>query len=64
MMFNSAVDVIDQSVKKRPCAICIYIEPWHSDIFTVLRQKMVKRGGDARKLFYALWVSDLLYVPC
>ena len=61
-LFNSAVDVIDQSVKKWPSAMCVYVEPWHSDMFSILRQKRVKRSGDdsTRKLFYALWVPDLL----
>lgn len=61
-LFNLAVDVIDQSVKKRPSAMCVYVEPWHADVFSILHQKRVKRSGEdgARKLFYALWVPDLL----
>ncbi|KAJ3548215.1 hypothetical protein NMY22_g1345 [Coprinellus aureogranulatus] len=60
-LFDAGVDVIDQSVKKRPSAMCIYVEPWHADVFSILRQKKIRGAAEdgARKLFYALWVPDL-----
>ena len=42
----------------------VYIEPWHADILTFLDMKR-NRGSEtskARRLFYALWVPDLLCV--
>ena len=56
------MDVIDQGINKRPGAFAAYIEVWHADVMTFLGMKRVKgsTAGDARKLFYALWVNDLL----
>lgn len=58
--------VIDSSIKyvnegNRNGSICVYIEPWHSDILEFIHLK--KNTGDdsirCRNLFYALWIPDL-----
>lgn len=63
-MFDAAMDVIDQGVNKRPGAIMVYLEPWHADVFTFLRMKRVRQSSEtaARRLFYGLFVNDLLSV--
>jgi ribonucleoside-diphosphate reductase alpha chain len=59
-VFNSVARYIDQG-GRRCGSIAIYIEPWHSDIFSFLELK--KNHGDedlkARDLFYALWIPNL-----
>jgi ribonucleoside-diphosphate reductase alpha chain len=51
----------NQGGGKRNGSVAIYLEPHHADIYDFLELK--KNAGDefsrARKLFYALWVSDL-----
>ncbi|ODV84192.1 hypothetical protein CANARDRAFT_29345 [[Candida] arabinofermentans NRRL YB-2248] len=60
-VFNSTAKYVDQGGNKRPGAICIYLEPWHSDIldFLDMRKNHGKEEKRARDLFYALWISDL-----
>ncbi|KAF6758165.1 Rrm1 protein [Ephemerocybe angulata] len=60
-MFDSAVDVIDQGMNKRPSAIAAYIEPWHAEIFSFVRMRRNKGTDSDRtnRLFYGLWVNDL-----
>jgi ribonucleoside-diphosphate reductase alpha subunit len=46
---------------RRQGSFAVYIEPWHTDIFTFLEAKK-NRGAEAmraRDLFYALWIPDL-----
>ena len=61
-MFDPVMDVIDQGVNKRPGAIMVYAELWHTNIFTFLHMKHVCQPGEAaaRRLFYGLFVNDLL----
>ncbi|AET41583.1 uncharacterized protein Ecym_8305 [Eremothecium cymbalariae DBVPG len=60
-VFNSTARYVDQGGNKRPGAFCIYLEPWHSDIFDFLQMR--KNHGNeemrARDLFYGLWIPDL-----
>jgi len=60
-VFNDTARYVDQGGGKRKGAFAIYLEPWHSDIFSFLDLK--KNQGDenlrARDLFYALWIPDL-----
>lgn len=60
-VFNNTARYVDQGGNKRPGAYCIYLEPWHSDIFDFLQLKK-SQGKDelrARDLFIALWIPDL-----
>ena len=60
-VFNDTARYVDQGGGKRKGAFAVYLEPWHSDIFSFLELK--KNHGKeelrARDLFYALWISDL-----
>ena len=60
-VFNNTARYVDQGGGKRNGSFAIYLEPWHSDIFSFL--EMRKNHGDeelkARDLFYALWIPDL-----
>ncbi|KAH3665558.1 hypothetical protein OGAPHI_003745 [Ogataea philodendri] len=60
-VFNSTAKYVDQGGNKRPGAFCVYIEPWHADIFEFLdlRKNHGKEESRARDLFYALWIPDL-----
>ncbi|GMM30281.1 hypothetical protein DAMA08_030260 [Martiniozyma asiatica (nom. inval.)] len=60
-VFNNTAKYVDQGGNKRPGAFCIYLEPWHSDIFEFLelRKNHGKEELKARDLFYALWIPDL-----
>ncbi|GME96334.1 unnamed protein product [Ambrosiozyma monospora] len=60
-VFNATAKYVDQGGNKRPGAFCIYLEPWHADIFEFLelRKNHGKEEVKARDLFYALWISDL-----
>ena len=60
-LYNDVARYINQGGGKRNGSFAIYIEPWHSDIFTFLDAKK-NHGSEelrARDLFYALWVPDL-----
>jgi ribonucleoside-diphosphate reductase alpha subunit len=60
-VYNDVARYINQGGGKRNGSFAIYIEPWHSDIFTFLDAKK-NHGSEelrARDLFYALWVPDL-----
>lgn len=60
-VFNNTAKYVDQGGNKRPGAFCIYLEPWHSDVFEFLdlRKNHGKEELRARDLFYALWIPDL-----
>ncbi|GMG55732.1 unnamed protein product [Ambrosiozyma monospora] len=60
-VFNATAKYVDQGGNKRPGAFCIYLEPWHADIFEFLelRKNHGKEEVKARDLFYALWISDI-----
>ncbi|SCW03418.1 LAFE_0G09978g1_1 [Lachancea fermentati] len=60
-VFNNTARYVDQGGNKRPGAFCIYLEPWHCDIFDFLqlRKNHGKEELRARDLFYALWIPDL-----
>lgn len=59
-VFNESARYIDQGGKRKG-GYCIYLEPWHADVYEFLELK--KNHGDehrrCRDLFYALWISDL-----
>lgn len=59
-VLNDTARYINQG-GKRNGSFAIYLEPWHSDIFSFLDAK--KNQGQeeerARDLFYALWIPDL-----
>lgn len=52
---------MDQGGGKRKGSFCMYLEPWHPDIyeFCELRKNHGKEEQRARDLFYALWIPDL-----
>lgn len=60
-VFNGTARYVDQGGGRRNGSFAIYLEPWHSDIYSFLDMK--KNHGDeeqrARDLFYALWIPDL-----
>lgn len=60
-VFNNTARYVDQGGNKRPGAYCIYLEPWHADIFDFLelRKNHGKEELRARDLFLALWIPDL-----
>jgi ribonucleoside-diphosphate reductase subunit M1 len=60
-VFNSTAKYVDQGGNKRPGAFCIYLEPWHGDIFRFLdlRKNHGNEEVRARDLFLALWIPDL-----
>ncbi|AAS51381.1 ACR155Wp [Eremothecium gossypii ATCC 10895] len=60
-VFNSTARYVDQGGNKRPGAFCIYLEPWHADVFDFLRLRRNhgKEEMRARDLFYGLWIPDL-----
>lgn len=51
----------DQGGNKRKGSFALYLEPWHSDVFTLLdiRKTHGKEELRARDLFPALWIPDL-----
>ncbi len=59
-VFNNTARYANQS-GKRNGSFCMYLEPWHADIFDYLELKKNHGHDDtkARDLFYALWISDL-----
>lgn len=60
-VFNSTAKYVDQGGNKRPGAFCIYLEPWHGDVFDFLDLRKNHGNEDmrARDLFLALWIPDL-----
>lgn len=60
-VFNESTRYVSQGGGKRKGSTAVYIEPWHSDIMSVLHSQ--KQQGQAenlcRDLFVALWVPDL-----
>jgi len=61
--FNELARFWDQGGNKRKGSFAMYLEPWHSDIFTLLdiRKTHGKEELRARDLFPALWIPDLFY---
>lgn len=59
--FNATARYVDQGGNKRPGAFCVYLEPWHADIFQFLdlRKNHGKDEMRTRDLFLALWIPDL-----
>ncbi len=53
---------IDQGGRRKG-ALCVYFEPWHGDIETILESKRnvksLNNEYDIHDLFFALWVPDL-----
>ena len=63
-LFDASVALTNSGGNRRPSAITVYIEPWHTEILTFLTLKS-SRGNEslkAKKLFYGLWIPDILYV--
>ena len=60
-VFNNTARYVDQGVNKRPGAMAVYLEPWHSDIYDFLKLKLNIGPEEirARDLFYGLWIPDL-----
>jgi ribonucleoside-diphosphate reductase alpha chain len=60
---NELAKYWDQGGNKRKGSFAIYLEPWHSDIFTLLDIRKTHGSEDlrARDLFPALWIPDLFY---
>ena len=59
--FNETARYVDQGGGKRRGAFCIYLEPWHADVyeFVELRKNTGAEENKTRDLFIALWIPDL-----
>lgn len=59
-VFNNTARYVDQG-SKRFGSIAMYLEPWHSDIFSFLelRKNHGNEEDRCRDLFTALWIPDL-----
>jgi ribonucleoside-diphosphate reductase alpha chain len=59
-LFNETARYCNQAGKRKG-SICIYLEPWHADVFDFveLRRNTGAETERARDLFLALWVPDL-----
>lgn len=60
---NETAKWMDQGGDNRKGAFAVYLEPWHSDVFTLLdiRKNTGNEDERARDLFPALWNPDLFY---
>ncbi len=60
-VFNMTARYVDQGGGRRKGAFAVYLEPWHSDVFSFLdlKKNHGKEELRARDLFYALWIPDL-----
>ncbi len=58
-VFNETARYVDQGGKRKG-AFCIYLEPWHADVFDFidLRKNHGAEERRSRDLFLALWVPD------
>ena len=58
--FNETARYVDQGGGKRKGAFCVYLEPWHADVFDFidLRKNHGAAERRARDLFVALWIPD------
>ncbi|ADO13788.1 ribonucleotide reductase subunit 1 [Saimiriine alphaherpesvirus 1] len=48
----------------RPTGVCVYLEPWHTDVMAVLRMRGLLAGEEARRcdnIFSAMWMPDLFF---
>uniref|UniRef100_A0AAU0K6Z1 Ribonucleoside-diphosphate reductase large subunit n=1 Tax=Anatid alphaherpesvirus 2 TaxID=3080522 RepID=A0AAU0K6Z1_9ALPH len=48
----------------RPSGACVYVEPWHADVMSVLNMRGLLAAEESRRcdnLFAALWTCDLLF---
>jgi len=55
------VGIVHNGGNKRKGSFAVYLEPWHSDVFTLIDIKKNTGSEDlrARDLFPALWIPDL-----
>jgi ribonucleoside-diphosphate reductase subunit M1 len=60
-VFNNTARYVDQGGGKRKGSFAMYLEPWHSDIFSFLdlRKNTGAEEDRARDLFIGLWIPDL-----
>lgn len=60
-VFNNTARYVDQGGGKRKGSFAMYLEPWHSDIFSFLdlRKNHGNEEERARDLFFGLWIPDL-----
>lgn len=60
-LLNASANYWDQGGGKRKGSFAVYLEPWHSDIFTLLEIRKTHGSEDlrARDLFPAIWAPDL-----
>lgn len=60
-VFNNTARYVDQGGGKRKGSFAMYLEPWHSDIFSFLdlRKNHGNEEDRARDLFFGLWIPDL-----
>ena len=58
--FNETARYVDQGGGKRKGAFCVYLEPWHADVFDFLdlRKNHGAEEMRTRDLFLALWIPD------
>ena len=58
-VYNETARYVDQGGKRKG-AFCIYLEPWHADVFDFidLRRNHGAEERRARDLFLALWIPD------
>ncbi|AAG45777.1 UL39 ribonucleotide reductase, large subunit [Meleagrid alphaherpesvirus 1] len=50
--------------ESRPTGVCVYLEPWHSDIMSALTMRGMMAAEESRRcdnVFLALWACDLLF---
>ena len=60
-VFNESAAAVNQG-GKRSGSIAVYLEPWHADVMEFVELRRTSSGTEetrARKLFYAMWISDL-----
>ena len=56
-IFNDTACYVDRG-GKRQGAFAVYLEPWHADVFDVLKLRMTNEGR-RHGLSYVLWIPDL-----
>lgn len=54
---RSTATFVDQG-GRRPAAVAVYLEPWHSDIMEFLRYRLKSTPGGSQALNTALWIPD------
>jgi len=60
-VYNNTARYVDQGGGKRKGSFAMYLEPWHSDIFSFLdlRKNSGNEEERTRDLFLGLWIPDL-----